>query len=167
MCTLDGLNAEHKFEYGSPYLAVCHFTFTLLSAVHTINCCNSHPLFRKQDIRCPVNIENVTMDTHRDATQLMFTSSHVSSNLDMTKWWLCLQGEGVSVHFHNFDPFRLICVIVNRRGGCFHIAWFSTNHCLILHKFSSVFCIIYYFIFLISVLFLFYFNFIVFSHPHF
>ncbi len=36
MCTLDGSNAEHKFEYGSPYLVVCHFTFTSLSLLDTI-----------------------------------------------------------------------------------------------------------------------------------
>ncbi len=28
VCTLDGLNVEHKFEYGSPYLVVRHFHFT-------------------------------------------------------------------------------------------------------------------------------------------
>ncbi len=28
VCTLDGLIAEHKFRVWSPYLAVCHITFT-------------------------------------------------------------------------------------------------------------------------------------------
>ncbi len=40
VCTLDGLNAEHKFEYGLPYLAVCHVT-NKKRIVFIVNLCSA------------------------------------------------------------------------------------------------------------------------------